>query len=145
MPLSGPGTRSDVSLARAFFADLSAFVGGMARILWKPDMVRIDPVQGGAVLAVKVVPGSSRDGIVGPLGDRLKVAVRKPPEKGEANKAVCGLIAAALGVRTSDIEVARGAARARKDLLVKGLPPEEIRRRLGLSGQRPGVPGDHRQ
>ena len=96
-------------------------------------MIKIDPVQGGAVLAVKVVPGASREQVVGPLGDRLKVAVRKPPEKGEANKAVCALLAAALGLRSADIAVLRGATRPEKDLFIRGLTPEEVRRRLGLS------------
>lgn len=96
-------------------------------------MIKIDPVAGGAILAVKVVPGASRDKIVGPLGERLKVAVRKPPEKGEANKAVCALLAEALGLRAADVEVHRGAGRPEKELLVRDLAPDEVRRRLGLS------------
>jgi len=87
----------------------------------------------GTVLAVKVVPGSSRERIVGRLGERLKVAVRKPPEKGAANKAVCDLIASAMGVRATDVEVLRGQVRPEKELLVRGLSPEEVLRRLGSS------------
>jgi uncharacterized protein (TIGR00251 family) len=96
-------------------------------------MVKVDSVTGGAVLLVKVVPGSSREKIVGPLGERLKVAVRKPPEKGAANKAVCALLAEALGLRAGDVEILRGAGRPEKELLVRGLTPDEVRRRLGLS------------
>ncbi|MGB9626422.1 MAG: DUF167 domain-containing protein, partial [Phycisphaerae bacterium] len=43
---------------------------------------------GGVEVAVKVVPGSSRDRIMGVLGDALKIAVAAPPEKGKANQAV---------------------------------------------------------
>jgi len=85
----------------------------------------------GALLAIKVVPGASREKIVGPLGDRLKVTVRKPPEKGEANRAVCILLAEALGIRVGEIEVLRGGTRPQKDVLVRGLTPAEVRRRLG--------------
>lgn len=37
-------------------------------------------------LSLKLVPGSSRDEVVGWLGDSLKVKVKAPPEKGRANK-----------------------------------------------------------
>lgn len=46
-----------------------------------------------ARLTVKVVPGSSRDQIVGWLGDALKVKVTAPPEKGRANAAVVAILA----------------------------------------------------
>ena len=97
-------------------------------------MIAIQETPDGAVLAVKVVPGASRERIVGPLGDALKVAVRKPPERGEANKAVCALLADALGLRPADVQVLRGAGRARKSVLARGLSAEEARRRLGPAG-----------
>lgn len=86
----------------------------------------------GTLLAVKAVPGASRDKVVGPLGERLKVAVRKPPEKGAANKAVCALLADALGVRAADVEVLRGDTRPEKEVLVRGLAVDAVRERLGL-------------
>jgi len=88
--------------------------------------------EGGAVLAVKVVPGSSRQRIAGPLGDRLKVAVRKPAEKGQANRAACALVAEALGLRASDVMILGGPGRPQKDLFVRGLSAAEVGRRLGL-------------
>jgi uncharacterized protein (TIGR00251 family) len=87
----------------------------------------------GTLLAVKVVPGASREKIVGPLGERLKVTVRKPPEKGAANAAVCQLLAKALGLREADVAVIRGEVRPEKDIVVRGLAPEEVMRRLGLA------------
>ena len=93
----------------------------------------IEPHPAGAVVAVKVAAGSSRQKIVGPLGERLKVAVRAPPEKGAANKAICALVAGALGVRPADVAVLHGQRRPEKELLVRGLSAEETRGRLGLS------------
>jgi len=91
------------------------------------------PHPAGAILAVKVVPGASREKVVGPLGERLKVTVRKPAERGAANRALCKLLADALGVRPGDIEVLRGEGRPEKDILVRGLAPDEVSRRLGLA------------
>jgi len=92
----------------------------------------VQPHADGAVVAVKVVPGASRDRIVGPLGERLKVAVRQPPEKGAANRAAGAMLAEALAVKVADVELVRGAARPQKVFLVRGLGPAAVRRRLGL-------------
>lgn len=92
----------------------------------------VKAAEGGTILAVKVVPGASRDRIVGPLGERLKITVGKPAEKGAANRAACDLVAAALKIRPSDVSVLSGGTRPEKDLAVRGLAPEEVGRRLGL-------------
>lgn len=56
------------------------------------------------------MPGSSRDEIVGWLGDSLKV--KAPPEKGRANEAVVALLAERLGIDNSSIAVVSGQASA---------------------------------
>lgn len=86
---------------------------------------------GGAVtVRVKVVPGASRSKVVGMLGDRLKLAVAAPPEAGKANKAVCKLIAEALGVLPRDVVVSAGTSRPQKTLTIKGLSPDRVVERL---------------
>src|SRR6476620_2636829 len=52
-----------------------------------------------ATLNVKVVPGASRDRVVGRYGDGVKVQVSAPPEGGKANKAAIEVNARAPGVR----------------------------------------------
>ena len=41
---------------------------------------------GGVVLSVKVVPGSSKTAVVGELNGMLKVKLSAPPERGKANR-----------------------------------------------------------
>jgi uncharacterized protein (TIGR00251 family) len=84
-----------------------------------------------ARLKVKVVPGSSRNEIVGWLGDALKVKVMAPPEKGKANEAVIGLLAAALGIATDDISVVSGHSSPAKVVAIAGIDDETIRKAFG--------------
>jgi uncharacterized protein (TIGR00251 family) len=65
-------------------------------------------------LNLKVVPGASKNEIVGWMGDVLKVRVSAPPEKGRANAAVCELLAAALGVSVKRVQVVSGETSQRK-------------------------------
>ena len=83
----------------------------------QPSFVR--PIAGGIELALKVVPGASRPGIVGVLGDRLKVRVAAPPERGKANREVVALLRDWLG--TKQIEIVAGHARAEKTARVAGI------------------------
>ena len=89
---------------------------------------------GGAVLAVKVVPGSSRDRIVAALGESLKVATSAPPEKGKANAAVARILAEALGVEARRVRLSAGAGSPRKEFFVEGLSAEHVRQRLETAG-----------
>jgi uncharacterized protein YggU (UPF0235/DUF167 family) len=83
-----------------------------------------------ARLRIKVVPGSSREGIAGWLGDALKVRVSAAPERGRANAAVEQIVARALGVAPQCARIVAGHASARKTLEVSGLSEVEIRQRL---------------
>ncbi len=56
-------------------------------------------------ISLKVVPVSSRDEVVGWLGDSLKVKEKAPLEKGRANEAVVALLADRLGIDASSINV----------------------------------------
>ena len=95
------------------------------------DKLKIRDVAGGAVIAVKVVPGSSRDRIVGVLGDCLKIATAAPAQKGKANAAVAAALAEALGVARRAVELAAGQTSPRKEFLVSGLSAEALQAALG--------------
>ena len=92
-------------------------------------VVRIPVVLPMGELHLKVVPGSSRDAIAGWLGNRLKIKVRQPPEKGRANDAVTDLLAKALGISSNSLSLASGATSALKTFAIPSLDDEEIRRR----------------
>ena len=62
------------------------------------------------LLRVKAVPGASRDTIAGTLGDRLKIRVAAPPEGGKANQAILQLLAKALGLDASSLDLTHGHA-----------------------------------
>ena len=78
-------------------------------------------------LSLKVVPGSSRDEIVGWLGDSLKVKVKAPPEKGRANEAVVALMAERLGIDASSVAVVSGHGSTGKVVEVDGMNDEAMR------------------
>ena len=95
-------------------------------------MVLLRDIEGGVELAVKVVPGASRDRVAGCLGDALKIQVAAPPEKGKANKAVEALLAKALGARTSEVTVVGGLTSPRKVVRITGATADAVRTALGL-------------
>src|SRR5881394_250060 len=84
-------------------------------------------------LTVKVVPGASRDRIVGPLGDALKIQIAAPPERGKANAALVRLLSAQLGIPERQITVIRGVSAPRKTVRLAGITLQEAARRLGAS------------
>jgi uncharacterized protein (TIGR00251 family) len=90
-------------------------------------------------LGLKVVPGSSRDEVVGWLGDSFKVKVKAPPEKGRANEAVVALLADRLGIKASSIAVVSGHRSPAKVVAVEGMDDEAIRRAFPC--EKPGKTG----
>lgn len=56
----------------------------------------------------------------------LKARVRAAPEKGEANAALEKLLAKALGVPKSNVQVARGTTARFKTIEIEGLSDAEI-------------------
>jgi uncharacterized protein (TIGR00251 family) len=85
-------------------------------------------------LALKVVPGSSRDTVAGWMEDTLKVRVRAPAERGKANAAVERLVCDALGLSTDSVRIVSGHTSARKTIEILGLTLGEIRSKLSGDG-----------
>jgi uncharacterized protein (TIGR00251 family) len=75
-----------------------------------------------------VVPGSSRAGIEGTHGERLKVKVRARPTEGAANDELLRLLATALGIARAKVELVSGASSRRKTVRVPGEVESRLRR-----------------
>ncbi len=85
----------------------------------------------GTRLRLRVKPGGRRNAVVGPHGGALKLTVTAAPERGKANHAVIELLARALSVPPSSIEIVSGETSPNKTVLVR-LPPGVIVTRLAL-------------
>lgn len=86
---------------------------------------------GGIVLAVRLTPKGGRDAIDGieQLADGrsvLKARVRAAPSEGEANEALCRMMAKTLGVPPRDVTLAAGATARVKRLTVSGDGPKLV-------------------
>ena len=82
-------------------------------------------------LAIKVIPGASRDEICGWLDEMLKVKLSAPPVDGRANDALVEFLAETLGLPRRAIVLVRGETARQKLVRIDGLALEDVKRRLG--------------
>jgi len=88
-------------------------------------------IAGGIALVIRLTPKGGRDSIDGieTLADGravLKARVRALPSEGEANKALCRLIAKGAGVPPRDVTLIAGATSRIKRLAISGDGPTII-------------------
>jgi uncharacterized protein (TIGR00251 family) len=81
-------------------------------------------------LRVRVSPRASRDALAGTRGGALLVRLTAPPVEGQANAALARLLARALGLAPSAVELLRGASGRDKLVRLHGLDLESARSRL---------------
>ena len=86
----------------------------------------------GTRLRVRVKPGSRKAGLLGVHNGMLKVAVVTAPERGKANRSLMKLLARALELAPTDLELAAGMTSKDKVVFVP-LAPDEMRRRLAAA------------
>jgi uncharacterized protein (TIGR00251 family) len=84
-------------------------------------------------LELRVVPGSTRPGVVGRHGGSWKIRVAAPPEGGRANDAVVRLLADTLDLRRRDVAIVSGHAVRDKVVAVEGIGAEEAEARLAAA------------
>jgi len=81
------------------------------------DFVR--ETSGGCILRVLATPGASRSALGGLHDGRLKVFLNAPPERGRANKALCKLLAGALGIRPAQVRILSGQTSREKEVFLE--------------------------
>jgi hypothetical protein len=70
------------------------------------------------------------NGLLGVQAGMLKISVAQAPEKGKANRALAEILATALGVPKSRVELLAGETSSRKRFLVVGILIEELAAKL---------------
>lgn len=88
--------------------------------------LNIRQYEGGVVLDVKVVPGSSRTKLAGMLDGMVKVKVAAAAEKGKANRCLIEFLAKELGVKKKAIEIISGKTSPVKQVQIEGVCAEDI-------------------
>lgn len=89
------------------------------------------------MLAVHVQPRASRTEVAGPLGNALKIRVTGAPVDGQANAELISFLAKTLGIRKGAVAILRGETGRRKDILLRGVVPADVLRRLGFDEPAP--------
>jgi uncharacterized protein YggU (UPF0235/DUF167 family) len=81
-----------------------------------------------ARVKVRVTPGTRQDAVLGWQGEILRVRVRARAQGGQANEAVCRLLAITLGLPAAAVAIAHGARSRDKLVEVAGLKESDLRR-----------------
>jgi uncharacterized protein (TIGR00251 family) len=83
-----------------------------------------------ADVAIRLQPRAKRNEVVGERGDAIVVRVTAPPVDGKANAALCAVVAKAVGVPSSSVDVVRGQTSRDKLVRVVGASVEDVRAAL---------------
>jgi len=81
-------------------------------------------------LKVYLQPKSSKNEIVGPYRDGIKVRVTAAPVEGKANEALIRFLTKELGILPAQIEILKGHHSREKTLGISGKLEQELARRL---------------
>lgn len=93
-------------------------------------MLDLQPHPDGIILLVRAQPGAKANELRGVREGALCVAVTQAPEKGKANKALREVLAKALGLKKSQVELLSGETSQAKKFLLRGVTAEELAKKL---------------
>lgn len=86
----------------------------------------LSDVDGNAQLLVRLTPRAGTNSIVEPRGGRLQLRVTAAPEDGKANAAACKLVAKAIRVGRTSVNVTSGSTARDKTLTIDGVSAREV-------------------
>ena len=92
----------------------------------------VKPHAEGSLLAVYAQPGARRNQLRGIERGMLKLSVTQVAEQGRANEAIKKLLASALGLRRSQVELVAGQSSREKQFVVR-CQPNELQSRLAAA------------
>jgi uncharacterized protein (TIGR00251 family) len=78
------------------------------------------------LIKVYLQPKSSKNEIVGPYRDGIKVKVTAPPIEGKANEALTRFLAKEFRISPTNIEIIKGHHSREKTLKILGVPSQEL-------------------
>ena len=99
--------------------------------------LKIESLDDGATITVRLLPRSSRPGVGGVREGALELRVGAPPVEGRANEAARRLLAKLVGLPRSGVRLAAGGRSRQKVFHLEGIAPDELRRRLEPLIKRP--------
>ncbi len=78
------------------------------------------------IIKVKIVPGSSKNKIIGAYNDALKITITAPPVEGKANKKCIAYLAKFFDVAKSKIEIILGKNSKNKLIKIYDISQKEF-------------------
>jgi len=96
-------------------------------------VIEVKETADGVTFAVRVLPRSSRNEIVGESEGVLKIKLTAPPVEGAANKALVEFLSGKLKVAKSRISIVTGQSGRSKVVAVAGLDKSDLLNSFGLS------------
>lgn len=85
----------------------------------------------GTLVKVYLQPKSSKNEIVGPFRDGIKIKITSPPIEGKANEALIRFLSKEFEIPRAQIEIIKGRHSREKTLRISGILNQEGLKKLG--------------
>ncbi|MCG6983081.1 MAG: DUF167 family protein [Deltaproteobacteria bacterium] len=89
--------------------------------------------EAGVIIKVQVQTRASRDEVVGPHGEFLKVRITAAPVAGGANKHLLKILAKKMKIPQAQLSIKSGATSKNKSIAVLGISGDRVRERLQVT------------